>query len=181
MITDTKIPEESLIRALNTKIPDDMVILECSEVSLDFHARYHAKSKEYVYKILNSKFKDPFLQDLALRYTYSMDMGLIEKVAEKFVGQHDFAAFCSSGSQSVNTVRTIYDFDVTKNGDIVELTIKGNGFLYNMVRIIVGTILFVNEGKIAVEEIDDIIKNKDRRKAGRTAKACGLYLNKVEY
>lgn len=169
------------IRALNSRLPDDISVLSCEEVDDNFHARYDCKGKEYIYKIHNSEIKNPFLKDRAYRYWYKIDEKLLDKEAQAFVGTHDFNAFCASGSTKINTVRTIYDFSVKREGDMIIMTVSGNGFLYNMVRIMVGTLLFVNEGKIKQGQLADIINSCDRTKAGRTAPPHGLYLNKVFY
>ncbi len=170
-----------VVRSLNSLLPDDIGIKSCEEVSCDFHARYHCKGKEYIYLIHNSNLKNPFLKDRAYRYGVTINEKLLNDASKAFVGTHDFKSFCSSGSSSTNTVRTIEKCEVTRDGEIVKILVKGNGFLYNMVRIMIGTLLFVNEGKISSSQIEDILNAKERRKAGRTAPAHGLYLNKIYY
>lgn len=172
---------EGLVRALNSHLPEDIGIKSCEEADENFHARYHCKGKEYIYKIHNSKIRDPFLQNRALRYDYHIDEENLNLVAKIFIGMHDFKSFCSSGSSCVSTVRTIFDAKVTRDGDMVYFIISGDGFLYNMVRIMVGTLLFVNEGKFTKEDVKYILEEKSRHKAGKTAVASGLYLNKVYY
>ena len=179
--TEKPISTIGVIRGMNTILPDDISILSCEEVEDDFHARYSCKEKEYVYKIHNSESKNPFANDLALHYRRPIDVNLISSAGTAFIGTHDFKAFCSTGSDKENTVRTIYDFTVTKNGSEIILLVKGDGFLYNMVRIMIGTLLFINEGKIKAEDLPDIILSKDRAKAGKTAQPQGLYLSKIYY
>ena len=178
---NNSITPNGLVRSLNSLLPDDIAIKSCKEVDEGFHARYHCKGKEYKYLIHNSSIKDPFLKDRAYRYVRHIDEELLNNVAQNFAGMHDFKSLCSSGSSSINTVRTIHSIDITRNGDLVTLTVSGDGFLYNMVRIIVGTLIFVNEGKIKPSQISQIIEGKDRKLAGKTAPACGLYLNRVFY
>lgn len=172
---------KGVVKALNSKLPDDMAVFSCEEMPESFHARYDCKAKEYIYKIHNSEIKNPFLKNRVFRYWYRIDEKFLNEVAQSYVGTHDFNAFCSSGSTKQNTVRTIYYFNVQRDNDIVTMTVKGDGFLYNMVRIMVGTLLFVNEGKISPEGLLRIIEDKDRTKAGKTAPPQGLYLNKVFY
>lgn len=166
---------------LNSWLPDDISVISCEEAFEDFHARYHCRGKEYEYIVHNSRIKDPFLRNTAFRNTYPIDEGLLDRAAKDFVGEHDFKAFCSTACDKEITVRTIYRFDVRREGELVIFTVSGNGFLYNMVRIMVGTLLFINEGKIAADAIPRILESKDRKKAGKTVPPQGLYLNKVYY
>ena len=170
-----------VIRSLNSLLPDDMSIKNCEEVDDKFHARYDCKGKEYIYLIYNSSIKDPFLKNRAYLYQKHIDEELLNQAAQYFVGTHDFKSFCSSGSSSINTVRTINSINIAREDDKIILKISGDGFLYNMVRIIVGTLLFVNEGKFKAKDVKSIIDSKQRKKAGKTAPACGLYLNKIFY
>ncbi len=178
---DNAITCGGLIRSLNGYLPDDIAILSCEEADEGFHARYNCKAKEYLYKIHNSKVKNPFLKDRAYRYAYDINEKLLNDASQAFVGTHDFKGFCSTGSAKINTVRTIEYFNVVRDDDLIIMLVKGDGFLYNMVRIMVGTLLFVNEGKISAESIPQIILSGERKKAGKTAPAQGLYLNKVFY
>ena len=178
---EINIDNRGIIFGLNSKLPDDIAILSCEEVDESFHARYDCIGKEYKYLIHNSEIKDPFLRTRIYKYWYPIDEKLLDKAAKHFVGKHDFRSFCSNADEKENTVRTIYRFDVERHGDKIIMTVSGDGFLYNMVRIMVGTLLFVNEGKIDESEIPEIIEKRDRRFAGRTASASGLYLNKVYY
>ncbi|HOD02904.1 MAG TPA: tRNA pseudouridine(38-40) synthase TruA, partial [Clostridiales bacterium] len=135
--------------------------------------------KEYKYLIYNGNIRNPFYSDRAYFYPYPLDEKRLDETAKYFLGTHDFSAFCSSGASVVSKVRTIYDAEVTRNGEMVIFTISGDGFLYNMVRIIVGTLLYTETGKIKKEEIPEIIHSLDRKRAGITVPPAGLYLNKV--
>ncbi len=179
--TSSKINTKGFVRGMNGLLPDDISILSCEDVDENFHARFSCKGKEYVYKIHNSESKNPFMTDLAYHYRRKLDVDLIRETAKYFIGTHNFKSFCSSDCDKENTIRTIYDFRIEKNNDMVEMYVSGDGFLYNMVRIMVGTLLTVNEGFIKPEEIIQIMDMKDRRFAGKTAQAHGLYLNKVFY
>ncbi len=179
--TEHRIPCNNIIRGMNSILPNDLAILNCEEVSEDFHARYSCKAKEYQYLILNRMSKDPFLADLALHYPYTMDTELMTKSAQDFVGTHDFTSFCGTANQKENSVRTIEYFKVEKDENLVKLIVKGDGFLYNMVRIMVGTLIFINEKKLTSDSIPQILAAKDRNLAGKTAEAHGLYLNKIFY
>lgn len=178
---EIKIDNRGIIFGLNSKLPDDIAILSCEEVDENFHARYNCIGKEYKYLIHNSEIKDPFLRTRIYKYWYPIDEKLLDKAAKHFVGTHDFKSFCSNADEKENTVRTIHSFDVERDGDKIIMTVSGDGFLYNMVRIMVGTLLFVNEGRIKESDILSIIEKRDRKFAGRTASASGLYLNKVYY
>lgn len=176
------IPAIRLKAALNSHLPDSVVVLDAKEVPLDFHARYNAKGKRYIYRVLNRPERDPFYIGRALHYRYSLDAELLNKASKAYIGTHDFTSFCTLDKREKGDfVRTIYDFSVTRKGDIVEFTVEGNGFLYNMVRIMVGTLLSINEGKLAPDSISDIIKAESRDSAGPTAPPQGLYLNEVFY
>lgn len=181
MRTDGDIAPEKLKKALNALLPSDISVISCGEVPYQFHARYDCISKEYKYILLNSDYKNPFYKDRAMYYPYPVDDEMLNKEAKSFIGIHDFSAFCSSGSSIDNKVREIKNAGVNRNGDTVEFIFEADGFLYNMVRIMVGTMLGINEGKIKRGSIAQIIDSKDRNKAGITAKACGLYLNRVNY
>lgn len=179
--TDMNIACQNVILALNTYLPDDIAVVDCREVSHDFHPRYDCKSKQYVYKLYNGTVPNPFLRNYAYSYRQHIDADYLNEQAQAFVGTHDFCGFCSVKSNVENTVRTVKSFSVTRDGDMVYFTVEADGFLYNMVRIMVGTLLFVSEGKIAPNELADVIKSGDRKRAGKTSPPCGLYLNKVEY
>lgn len=179
--TESSIPCDRLPIALNVNLPKDIAVLSCAEVPIDFHARYDAKGKRYVYKILNTPLRDPFYEGLALHYKRPLDADMLNNVCKAYIGTHNFAAFCSSGSSVEDTVRTVSDAQVRREGDIVSFTVSADGFLYNMVRIMVGTLLAVAEGRIKGEEIPHIIDSCDRSRAGITAPPHGLYLDEVFY
>lgn len=179
--TDTKIPAEKISFALNQRLPDDIRIQKSEEVPQDFHPRYCNSTKTYEYKILNRRFPDP-LNRLYTHFVYlPLDVDKMKKAAEYIVGEHDFASFCSAGSQVKTTVRTVYTLDVSKENDIISIKISGNGFLYNMVRIIVGTLLKVGLSVYPPEHVKEILDSKDRYMAGPKAPARGLTLIGIEY
>lgn len=181
VLTESKIPVKGFVRGVNGELPDDISILSCEDAPEDFHARFSCKGKEYIYLIHNSESKNPFTTDLAYHYRRPFNAGLVSDAAQRFIGTHDFAAFCSNYDEKQNTVRTIEKFDIEINGETVKMLVKGDGFLYNMIRIMVGTLLTVNEGHMKPEYIDEILGSRKRSLAGRTAQAHGLYLNRVFY
>ena len=179
--TECNVSSEKIPDALNFYLPPEISVYGCEEVDFDFHARYDCKGKEYVYLIYNGKYRNPFYENKAMFYPYELDVEMLDKEAKSFIGTHDFSAFCSVGSSVQDKTREIYDCKVTRNDDVVEIRVSGNGFLYNMVRIIVGTLLDIQKGKIEKGSIPQIIESCDREKAGVTAEAHGLYLNIVFY
>lgn len=180
---DSKIPCEGFIKGMNTLLPSDIAVLSCDDAPEDFHARYDTKAKEYVYLINNKPSRDVFLQNLAYHYPYPLDIKKMNAAAKLFVGEHDFAGFCrAEGKARVkSTVRTIYALDVSQNERICEIRIRGNGFLYNMVRIVAGTLIYVSEGKRTIEDVKRAIETGSRDFAGVTLPPDGLYLNEVLY
>lgn len=181
MQTEKPIPHRNFIRGACGYLPEDISILSVEDVPASFHARYSCLGKEYMYRIHNSESKNPFTTDLELLYRRKLDVSLLQEAATHFVGTHDFASLCANCTETQNTIRTIYSITIEKQGDTVILLVKGNGFLYNMVRILVGTLLSVNEGRIAVSELDALLESRNRRLAGITAQAHGLSLNRVFY
>lgn len=179
--TEKNIPCESVVKALNANLPDDIAVFECEEVDDDFHSRFNCKSKRYVYKIWNAQVKNPFQTYTAYHYKYRLDEILLDEAAKSFIGTYDFSAFCSSGSSVEDTVRTVKAASVIRQGDMVIFSVEADGFLYNMVRIMVGTLLNINEGKIDKNSITDIINSGNRLSAGVTAPPQGLFLDKVFY
>ncbi|KNZ42829.1 tRNA pseudouridine(38-40) synthase TruA [Acetobacterium bakii] len=180
-LTSSTIPPNQFFQALNTKLPPDIRILSSKECARNFHSRYDAKGKSYLYKIYESNVASPFESDLAFHISKSLDWQAMKEAAEYFMGEHDFRAFMASGSSVKNTVRTIESISFEKKEDIWEITFKGSGFLYNMVRIMVGTLYEVGFHRIAPMEVSGIIQGLDRSKAGVTAPAHGLYLKEVFY
>ena len=176
------ISEDRLMMAMNRYLPMDVVVTSAREVDDDFHARYSCTGKEYVYKVWNSRVRNPFLNGLALHYRYDIDVEALNREAQAFVGTHDFTSFCTLDKREKGDfTRTVEYFRVERSGDLVTFTVAADGFLYNMVRIMVGTLLAVQQGRIPSDSISDIIKSENRKKAGPTAPACGLYLNRVFY
>ncbi|MBE7020298.1 MAG: tRNA pseudouridine(38-40) synthase TruA [Ruminococcaceae bacterium] len=179
--TNSSIPCDKFPIALNTVTPDDITILSCEEVEENFHSRFCAKQKTYRYIIYNSRFKNPFLNRFSYHYKHKLDIESMN-VAKKYIeGTHDFQCFMAQGSVVRDTVRTVYSIDITAKDDMIFIDVCGNGFLYNMVRIIVGTLIGVGNGKIQSEDISKIIEGRKRENAGMTVPACGLYLKEVVY
>lgn len=180
--TDSTIPEKRLVSALNHYLPEDVAVFSCEEVPEDFHARYSCKGKEYQYEIWNNAVRDPFKSKHILHYWYELDEKLLNEAAKFYIGSHNFTSFCTMDSRDIgDMVRTVSKAEVAREGDKVVFTVAADGFLYNMVRIMVGTLLRVQQGKIKLEDIKGIIESKNRQLAGPTAPAHGLYLNKVYY
>lgn len=178
---ETKIPTQKIPRAINARLPKDIVVVNAEEVSMDFHPRYSAISKEYSYGIFNRSIPPALMKGFYWHVGYELNVDNMRKAASYFIGEHDFSAFKSQGGSTTTSIREIYSLDIIKDGDYLTIRIKGNGFLYNMVRIIVGTLIEVGRGKIPYDSIEHIIESKDRRLAGVTAKAHGLCLEKVYY
>ena len=179
--SETKIPVNRLARAINSQLPPDIVVQSVEEVDQEFHPRFGAKRKTYRYKILNTPVPEPFNYRYAYHYPYPLDVEKMQEAANRMVGVHDFACFCASGSTVKDTVREIYSIEVKREGNLVWVDVCGNGFLYNMVRIIIGTLLYVNEGKLSADDVSAIIEGKDRTKAGPTAEAQGLMMLNIIY
>ena len=178
--TNSQIPASRIPNALNAKLPKDISIVDAEEVDEDFHSRYSAKKKRYRYQIYNSPYRSPIYADTSYPVKYDLDIDKMKKEAKLFIGTHDFKGFMSSGSSVVDTIRTIYDIGVSKSEDLIIIEIEGNGFLYNMVRIIAGTLVDIGRGKIDTD-LSTIIESKSRSMAGHTAPAHGLFLKKVDY
>ncbi|MDP4092469.1 MAG: tRNA pseudouridine(38-40) synthase TruA [Bacillota bacterium] len=179
--TDSSIPADKFSFALNTVLPGDITIKDSQEVSPDFHSRFSAKGKKYRYLIYNSRQPSALLRNRAMHVCQSLDFDSMKRAAEHLKGTHDFTCFRASGSTVKTSERTIWDVRLSRDGELIFFEISGDGFLYNMVRIIVGTLVYVGIGKIAAEEIPEIIESKDRKKAGKTAPPQGLYLVEVYY
>lgn len=179
--TNSQISIEKLPLAINSQLKNSIVIKEAEEVNERFHSRYNAKHKTYRYIINNSKCGTAIYRNLEYSYPFKLDVEKMKQASKYFEGEHDFKAFKSSGTSSKNSVRTIYKAIVKQEGEKIIIELTGNGFLYNMVRIISGTLLDVGLGKIRAEEIPEIIESKDRQRAGKTLPAHGLYLVEVKY
>lgn len=179
--TNARMPAEKVSYALNQRLPEDIRIQNSVEVALDFHPRHQNSKKTYEYRILNSEFPMPVYR-LYSHFTYvPLDIEQMQRAADYLKGEHDFKSFCSVNTVAETTVRTVYDISVEKSGDMISIRVTGSGFLYNMVRIIAGTLMEAGRGNIAPEEIPDILNALDRTKAGPTAPACGLTLVKYEF
>lgn len=178
---DGKIACENLVKALNRLLPKDIVATQCVQVNDDFHARYSALSKQYIYKIYNGKVANPFLNGYSYQIRKPLNEKLMDKAAKEFIGTYDFKGFCSSNSSVQDTVRTVFNASVERQDDLVTFMVEADGFLYNMVRIMTGTLISVSSGKIDANQIAEIIKSKDRNRAGITAPADGLYLKNIVY
>lgn len=180
--TESPIAPQRLQAALNHYLPPDVAVKEVSQVPLEFHARYSCKGKEYVYQIWNHPVRDPFLKDRALHYWYPIDEALLNQAAQGYLGRHDFSSFCTLDKRERGDLRrTVFTSRVERQGDLVTFTVGADGFLYNMVRIMVGTLLRVQQGKFSPQDIPAILEARDRKAAGPTAPAQGLYLNRVFY
>lgn len=179
--TENRIPPRNFIRGACGYLPEDISILSVEEMPPEFHARFSCVGKQYMYRIHNSESKNPFTTDLEFQYRRPMNLTLMREAARHFVGTHDFASFCAGCTKGKDTIRTIYDIAIKKENETVIILVKGNGFLYNMVRILVGTLLSVNEGRIAVSELDQLLLSRNRILAGVTAQAHGLALHRVYY
>lgn len=177
--TSAKIPPGRYAYALNSVLPHDIVCKSSCEVSDDFCANRSAVKKRYVYRIFNSDFPNVFMRNYTWHFKYRLDIEKMRNEAHSFLGTHDFKGFAASGFTVKTTVRTIYAIDVFKDDDLITIDVTGNGFLYNMVRIISGTLAQAGTGKIS--NIQEIIKSCDRSRAGITAPACGLCLKEVYY
>ena len=209
--TQTRIPPEKICYAVNNSLPEDIRVIESCEVKADFHPRHCDSEKTYEYKIWNDKFPNPVLRRVS-HFTYrKLDVEAMRKVAAKLVGEHDFGAFCSAGSQVETTVRTIYSIDIIEEklpdymvdgckyiksdcmnaalssddgyiyGKMIRIRVTGSGFLYNMVRIIAGTLLDIGTGLMDISDIDKCLETCDRATAGNTAPACGLTMIGIEF
>ena len=176
--TEKEIQAEKLALALNMHLPLDISVTDVRTEKDDFHARYSALGKEYLYLIRNTRVRNPFDEGGVYHYPFYIDEVKAREIGRAFVGKHDFGAFMSAGSKITDTVRTVYYFDVRREGDHIVITVGADGFLYNMVRIMVGTLLKAYKGSL---DINEALREPRRDKAGPTAPAAGLYLKKVFY
>lgn len=179
--TDSAIRAEKVPAALNAHLPRDIAVYACREVASDFHPRYAACGKRYAYRIWNAAARNPFMEGRALHLTAPLDVPLLNTCAQQLVGRHDFAAFCAAGSTVEDTVRTVRAASVSRDGDVVTFTVEADGFLYNMVRIMCGTLLDIASGRLPQDAIPKALASCDRGDAGITAPAAGLFLEKVFY
>ena len=179
--TESRIPGEKFAFALNVRLPEDIRVQDSREVSPDFHPRKCVSTKTYEYRILNRKFELPCERYDSYFYHRPLDVEAMREAASYLVGEHDFKSFCSIHTQALTTVRIIYSIDVDKSGDMVTICVKGNGFLYNMVRIIAGTLIQAGIGTFPPEHVREILLSLDRQAASQTAPARGLKLVKIQY
>lgn len=179
---DHEIPCQRLQGALNHYLPLDMAVLSCREVPPEFHARYSCAGKEYLYKIWNAPVRNPFLDGYALHYWYPLDLDALNRAASHYLGSHDFTSFCTLDHRDRGDMtRTVTRAELYREGDMVIFAVAADGFLYNMVRIMVGTLLRVAQGKLTPDQLPAILEAKERKQAGPTAPPSGLYLNRVFY
>lgn len=180
--TSSKIPLKNLRMALNTVLPDDIVVFRAEEAAFGFDSQKSAKSKLYRYAIYNKDFMDPFLRRYAAKSFFKIDTALMRDGAKYLVGRHDFTSFrTKDGDDGANAVRTVKYIKIKKSGDLIYIDIEADGFLYNMVRNIVGTLIEVGRGKFTAGYVKEIMKKRDKRSCGPTAPAKGLALVKVRY
>lgn len=179
--SNTKIPLDRLPLALNARLPEDIAVLGAVEAEPDFSAISSCVKKEYTYQIRNSRIRDPFLTPFSYFYPKPLDLDRMARAAEAFVGIHDFRAVRSVGTETRTTIRTVHYFKVEREGDLIRLRVCADGFLYNMARAMVGTLLYVAEGKIEPEDIPRLLENGDRRETGPTAPPQGLALSRLWY
>lgn len=179
--TNSSIPSDRFREALNCRLPDDIVILKSNEVPIEFHSRYSSKGKKYSYTILNTYQRAAINRNYVYHIKNNLDINLMKEAAQYFIGNHDFSAFRSTGSSAKTTERIIYESEIIKQGQMIIYNVHGNGFLYNMVRTMVGTLINVGIKKNTPEDIEKIILSKDRSKAGQCVSGCGLCLEEVYY
>ena len=179
--TESQMPPDKICMALNQRLPDDIVVIRSEEVSADWHPRYCNSKKTYEYHILNAKIPDPTRRLTRYFVSFDLDIEKMKKAAQYLVGTHDFVSFCNVRTDVEDTVRTIYSLDILPVGDEITIRIQGNGFLYNMVRIIVGTLVRVGRGFYTPEQVQEILEAKNRKAAGVTAPPQGLFLVGIEY
>ena len=175
------IPNKGLVAGLNTLLPGDIAVLDCFSVPPDFHARYSATGKNYIYKIFESPTPSPFLNGRALWLKNAVDLEKMNAACAGLVGTHNFKSFCAAGSSVQSTVRTVSACFAERSNGLLTFSVTANGFLYNMVRIMVGTVLEAATGRLEPTQIKNILALENRAAAGKTAPACGLYLNRVFY
>lgn len=179
--TEARMPAEKISYAMNTRLPTDIRIQDSREVPADFHPRFCRTVKTYEYRICNRRFPNPCERLYSLFYYWDLDEKKMQQAADFLVGTHDFTSFCTSKPEITDRVRTIYSLDVSRAGDMITIRVCGNGFLYNMVRIIVGTLLRAGNGRMTPETMPEILAAKDRSRAGDTARPEGLCLVSIEY
>ena len=179
--TETRMPGEKISYALNQRLPEDIRIQLSEEMPMDFHPRYCDSVKTYEYRILNRRFQIPTERLYSYFYHYKLDEKKMREATSYLIGRHDFASFCGTGAQVKSTVRTLTGIDIWRDGDIVTIQVRGEGFLYNMVRIIAGTLIQVGNGQYPPERVKKILEACDRSVSGPTAPAHGLTLMGIQF
>lgn len=180
-IVDPKVPDEKLNWVLNRMLPLDIRIKEIKSVDLDFHSRYSAKGKRYIYKLKNKETCSSFDARYVWGIDFPIDIELMRKAAKELEGERDFSSFMASGSSAKTSIRKIHEIDIREEGDVIELEFYGNGFLYNMVRIMTALLVRIASGSVGIEIIEKIYQSKGRKYTAHTAPATGLYLKEVIY
>lgn len=180
-MTESRVPPERFREAINTKLPDDIAIIKSEEVPLEFHSRYNSKGKTYCYTLINRREKVALLKNYVYHVVEPLDVKLMEEICKYFIGKHDFSAFKTNGSSVKTTVRTISDLHIERDNEFIKIFVTADGFLYNMVRIIVGTLVEVGLGKKKPEEVLSAINTGNREESGHCAPPNGLVLEKVYY
>lgn len=179
--TNQSAPEAEIKRYLNEYLPQDICVIQVTAVPEQFHARYHAKRKTYFYQIWNREYPNPFMRKYSMHVKQKLDISTIRQAAAHFLGEHDFTAFSNAKSNKKSMIRTIHAIKIEEQDGFIHIRITGDGFLYNMVRKMVGMLIAVGLGEASADDIPQIIASKERRQAGYLADACGLYLESVEY
>lgn len=180
-VIESNILPEDFCRAINSQLPEDIIILKSEEVDMGYHARYMSKGKRYSYTLNNSKQRHAIGRQYVFNYPYDLNLEAMKLATGFIIGTRDFAAFRNRGSSAITTIRTISEIKITCKNDIIVFEITANGFLYKMVRIIVGTLLKVGRGIIEPQDVEAIIESKDRTKAGESVPAKGLCLEELYY
>ena len=175
------IPPDALFRAMNSALPHDIAVCAAQEVPDSFHVRYDVRCKEYEYRIWNAPVRDPFLKDRAFHFSGKLDAHKMHSAAQDFLGKHNFTSFMAQGSKITDPVRTVYTAGVRCEGNMICFCVSADGFLYNMVRIMIGTLIDIGAGRINEKSIPCILTSENRDAAGATAPAHGLYLKTVSY
>lgn len=178
---DTTVPTEKIPLALHSFLPEDIVVVDALDVDEDFHPRFHCVCKTYAFKIYNAKFRNPIYRKYSEFNHKKLDIIAMNDAAQVLVGKHDFKSFAASGFSAKTSTRTIFGISVERKGEFVVIKVTGDGFLYNMVRIIAGTLIMVGEGKITKPQLEEILLSCDRTKAGKTAGPEGLTLVEIKY
>ncbi|HOM02010.1 MAG TPA: tRNA pseudouridine(38-40) synthase TruA [Acetivibrio sp.] len=179
--TQSNMPLNAMLDYCYRYLPEDIVVLDMQEVDEKFHSRYNAKAKKYLYRIWNERLHNPFYRKYTCHIPEALDIDLMQAAARYLVGEHDYTSFTSLKSKKKSKVKKVYSIDIDKKDKIIDIMFYGNGFLYNMVRIMAGTLIEVGLGKISPDSMENILKGKDRSLAGYTAPSNGLFLYDVEY